>query len=58
MVVDNFTIMKRVKNQITEIDCYLDCMVAVHTLLSKMALISGISWQFVLGSFPTCLRDF
>jgi len=50
--------MKRVKNQITEIDCYQDCMVAVHTLLSKMALISGISWQFVLGSFSTCLRDF
>jgi hypothetical protein len=57
-VVDNFNIMKRVKNQITEIDCYQDCMVAVHTLLSKMALISGISCQFVLGSFPTCLRDF
>jgi hypothetical protein len=57
-VVDNFTIMKRVKNQITEIDWYQDCMVAVHTLLSKMAVISGIPWQFVLGSFPTCLRDF
>lgn len=57
-VMDSFTIMKRVKNQITEIDCYQDCMVAVHTLLSEMALISGISWQFVLGSFPTCLRVF
>ena len=58
MVVDNFIIMKIVKNQITEIDCYQDCMVVGHTLLSKMALIPGISWQFVLGTFPTCLRDF
>jgi len=41
-MVDNFTLMKRVKNQTTEIDCYQDCMFAVHTLLSKMALISGI----------------
>jgi hypothetical protein len=50
--------MKKVKNQITEFDGYQDCMIAVHTLLSKMALISDISWQFVLGSSPTCLRDF